>query len=121
MGYDSSKQKHSEFPPRGLINFFDNEIEGQDCSKVIAVEHDCLQMIDVKKKEIKKLKMKINQVKDSNAPLSQTAFESPRDWLLNVSLSKRGGNNFCTIIRDSQLRPFDYILEDEEEQDEDQD
>ena len=57
MGYDSAKQKHSEFPPACLINFYANEVEGQEQSKVIAVEHDCLQLIDVKRKEIKKLKV----------------------------------------------------------------
>jgi hypothetical protein len=39
MGYDSSKQKHSEFPPQisCLVNYLGNEAEGQEQSKVIAV------------------------------------------------------------------------------------
>ena len=84
-----------------MINFYGNEIDSQECSKVIAVENDCLQLIDVKKKEIKRLKIK----KDTN---------ENRDWLISLSLNNRGGRGFCTIIRDYQLRPFDYLLEEED-------
>ena len=69
---------------------------------MIAVEHDCLQLIDVKKKEIKRLSIK----KDST---------SDRDFLIPFSLNTRKGHGFCTIIRDYQLRPFDYSLEEQEE------
>lgn len=37
-GYDSSKQKHSTFPPRMLINFYANESDFHEQTKVIAVE-----------------------------------------------------------------------------------
>jgi hypothetical protein len=74
-------------PPKALINFYANESDSQDTSKVIAVEHDCLQLIDVKKKEIKRLSIN----KDTS---------SERDFLISISLNTRGGRGFCTIIRD---------------------
>lgn len=87
-GYDSSQQKHSLHPPRGLINFQSNEFPIQECSKVIAVEHDCLQVIDVKKKEIKKLMIKNEggATKDSGKSNANN-----KEWLYKISLTKTTG------------------------------
>jgi hypothetical protein len=73
------------FPPKELINFYANESEVTECSKVIAVENDHLQMIDVKKKEIKRLSLE----------------GSPdKEFLVKLSVMNRCGRGFCTIIRD---------------------
>ena len=31
-----------------------------------------------------------------------------------MALARQDGPRFCTIVRDCQLRPFDYVLEDDE-------
>jgi hypothetical protein len=81
-GYDSSKQKHSTHPPLMLINFYANEKEFHEQTKVVAVEHDSLQLIDVKKKEIKKLR-----VGGSEGDPMKSGLDSSRDWVSKVSFN----------------------------------
>ena len=96
-------------PPRGLINFLDLEYQNpHDQSKVIAVEQDCLQLIDLKKKEIRKIKIKndsksIEQLRDQGSIIDFT-----KEWLFKMAMSKTGGKSGCQIVRDFQLHPFDY-------------
>ena len=99
-----------------MINFYGNESEPQECSKVIAVEHDCLQLIDVKKKEIRKLKISASTKLESQ-PKQDTKIvdngiivDNTREWLFKLSLAKSTGQTCCTVVRDCQLRKFDYML-----------
>ena len=116
-GYESSKLKHSVLPPRGLIDFYGNESEPQECSKVIAVEQDCLQLIDIKKKEIRKLKMSTGAKSESSSKLETKIVDNgiivdnTKEWLFKLSLAKSAGQTCCTVVRDCQLRKFDYVLE----------
>lgn len=62
-----------------------------------------MQLIDVKRKEIKKLK-----VNNSQAEQFYEGLDFIRDWITKISLNKLSGNQFCTVVRDFQLRQFEY-------------
>ena len=34
-----------------------------------------------------------------------------KEWLYKISLTKTTGQKCCTVVRDCQLRPFDYVME----------
>ena len=88
---------------------------------MIAVEHDCLQLIDVKKKEIRKLKITAsskseNQSKpDAKIVENGIIVDNTREWLFKLSLAKSTGQRCCTVVRDCQLRKFDYVLQESEQ------
>ena len=60
----------------------------------------------MKKKEIKKL---VLTVKNENT--SAKDGKPTKEALYKVSLAKTGGQKCCTVVRDCQLRPFDYAME----------
>mmetsp|Transcript_11064 Transcript_11064/g.16814 ORF Transcript_11064/g.16814 Transcript_11064/m.16814 type:complete len:181 (+) Transcript_11064:1913-2455(+) len=90
------------FPPAGLINFFGNETDISEHTKVVVVEHESLSIIDVKRKDIKRLKVKPSQTENV------FSGDLTKEFLIKKALTKNIGKQFCTIIRDLQLRPFDF-------------
>jgi len=41
-----------------------------------------------------------------------------KEWLYKISLAKMTGSKCCTVVRDCQLRPFDYLMDSKSEQEE---
>jgi len=39
--------------------------------------------------------------------------------MVKMALARQDGECFCTVVRDCQLRPFDYVYEHEDDQEND--